>query len=106
MEFGIAVASALDSWKVVKRAEELGFSHAWFYDTQMLSPDIFVTMALAAERTSKIKLGSGVFVPNTRIAPGCANGVASLNRRAPGRIICAPGTGFPARHTAGLPPCQ
>ena len=54
MEFGIAVASPRDSWKVVKRAEQLGFSHAWFYDTQMLSPDIFATMTLAAVNTSKI----------------------------------------------------
>src|SRR5262249_59852585 len=72
MEFGIAVASPLDSWKVVKRAEELGFSHAWFYDTQMLSPDIFATMALAAVNTKKIKLGSGVLVSSNRIAPVAA----------------------------------
>src|ERR1044071_2009584 len=94
MEFGIAVASPLDSWKVVKRAEELGFSHAWFYDTQMLSPDIFVTMALAAEHTSKIKLGAGVFVPSNRIAPVCANGIASLNRLPSVRIVCGPGPGL------------
>ena len=60
MDFGIALPSMLDSWKTVKRAEELGLSHAWFYDTQMLSPDIFVTMALAADKTSRIKLGMGV----------------------------------------------
>ena len=48
MEFGIAVATAADSWKVVKRAEELGFSHAWFYDTQMLCADCFVAMGAAA----------------------------------------------------------
>ena len=49
MDFGIAVATPADSWKVVKRAEELGFSHAWFYDTQMLSADCFVAMGAAAE---------------------------------------------------------
>ena len=47
MEFGIALASNVDAWKTVKRAEELGFSHAWFYDSQLLAPDIFVAMALA-----------------------------------------------------------
>ena len=36
MDFGIALPTAADSWKVAQRAEELGFSHAWFYDTQML----------------------------------------------------------------------
>jgi 5,10-methylenetetrahydromethanopterin reductase len=59
MDFGIALASNLDAWKTVKRAEELGISHAWFYDTQMLVPEILVTMALAADKTSRIKLGMG-----------------------------------------------
>ena len=38
MDFGIALPTAADSWKVTKEAEELGFTHAWFYDTQMLAP--------------------------------------------------------------------
>ena len=33
MEFGIALPPAADAWRIVQRAEELGFSHAWFYDT-------------------------------------------------------------------------
>ena len=36
MDFGITVATTADSWRVVQRAEELGFTYAWFYDTQML----------------------------------------------------------------------
>ena len=44
MDFGIALPTAADNWKVVQRAEALGFSHAWFYDTQMLSADCFVAM--------------------------------------------------------------
>jgi hypothetical protein len=45
MQFAIAIPTDADSWKVVRRAEELGFSRAWFYDTQMLSADPFVAMA-------------------------------------------------------------
>lgn len=104
MDFGIAIASNVDGWKTVKRAEELGFSHAWFYDSQLLAPDIFVSMALAAANTSKIKLGMGVLVPSNRIAPVTANGLASLNQLAPGRIIFGVGTGFTARNTMGLGP--
>ena len=48
MDFGIALPTAADSWKVTKEAEELGFTHAWFYDTQMLSADCFVAMGAAA----------------------------------------------------------
>ncbi|MBS0642697.1 MAG: LLM class flavin-dependent oxidoreductase [Proteobacteria bacterium] len=102
MEFGIAVTTAADSWKVVKRAEELGFSHAWFYDTQMLCADCFVAMGAAAVQTSKIRLGTGVLIPSNRIAPVTANGFASLNQLAPGRIDFGVGTGFTGRRTMGL----
>jgi hypothetical protein len=42
MRFAIAIPTDAGSWRVVRRAEELGFSRAWFYDTQMLSADPFV----------------------------------------------------------------
>jgi 5,10-methylenetetrahydromethanopterin reductase len=102
MEFGIALATAADSWKVVKRAEELGFSHAWFYDTQMLCADCFVAMGAAAVHTSRIRLGTGVLIPTNRIAPVTANAFASLNKLAPGRIDFGVGTGFTGRRTMGL----
>ncbi len=102
MEFGIAVATSADSWKLVQRAEELGFSHAWFYDTQMLSADCFVAMGAAAVKTNRIRLGTGVLVPTNRIAPVAANAFASLNRLAPGRIDFGVGTGFTARRAMGL----
>ncbi len=101
MDFGIALATETDSWKVVARAEQLGFSHAWFYDTQLLNPDVFVAMALAAHRTRRIRLGTGVLIPTNRIAPVTANALASLNRLAPGRIDFGVGTGFTARRTMG-----
>ena len=102
MEFGIALATAADSWKTVKRAEELGFSHAWFYDTQMLCADCFVAMGAAAVHTSRIRLGTGVLIPSNRIAPVTANAFASLNQLAPGRIDFGVGTGFTGRRTMGL----
>ena len=69
MDFGIALPTAADNYKVVQRAEELGFTHAWFYDTQMLSADCFVAMGAAAVHTKRIRLGTGVLVPSNRIAP-------------------------------------
>ncbi|MGH7856447.1 MAG: LLM class flavin-dependent oxidoreductase [Candidatus Binatia bacterium] len=104
MDFGIALVSNVDAWKTAKRAEELGFTHCWFYDSQILCPDIFVSMALAAANTSKIRLATGVIVPSNRLAPVTANALASLNKLAPGRIIFGVGTGFTARNTMGLKP--
>ena len=102
MQFGIAVATAADSWKVVARAEEFGFTSAWFYDTQMLSADCFVAMGAAAVKTSRIRLGTGVLIPTNRIAAVTANALASLNQLAPGRIDFGVGTGFTGRRAMGL----
>jgi 5,10-methylenetetrahydromethanopterin reductase len=106
MEMGINLATASDSWRVVRRAEELGFAYAWFYDTQMLNADVFVAMAAAAMRTSRIMLGTGVLIPSNRIAPVAANALASLNALAPGRIHCGISTGFTARRAMGLGPIK
>jgi 5,10-methylenetetrahydromethanopterin reductase len=103
MQFGIAIPTAADSWRLVRRAEELGFSNAWFFDTQMLSADPFVAMAAAAMKTDKIRLGTGVLIPSNRIAPVAANALASLNKLAPGRIDFGVSTGFTGRRTMGLP---
>jgi 5,10-methylenetetrahydromethanopterin reductase len=102
MDFGIALPTAADSWKQAKEAEELGFSHAWFYDTQMLSADCFVAMGAAAVNTRRIRLGTGVLVPSNRIAPVAANALATLNQLAPGRIDFGVGTGFTARRAMGF----
>ena len=77
MDFGIALATSADSWKVIQRAEELGFSNAWLYDTQMLSADCFVAMGAAAVKTNRIRLGTGVLIPSNRIAPVAANALAT-----------------------------
>ena len=102
MDFGIALATSADSWKVIQRAEELGFSNAWLYDTQMLSADCFVAMGAAAVKSSRIRLGTGVLIPSNRIAPVAANAFATLNQLAPGRIDFGVGTGFTGRRAMGL----
>ena len=102
MEFGIGIPTSGESWKVAQRAEELGFTHAWFYDTQMLVGDPFVAMGAAALKTSRIRLGTGVLVPTNRIPAVTASAFATLNAMAPGRIDFGVGTGFSARRAMGL----
>ena len=102
MKFGIAIPTDSDSWRLVRRAEELGFHHAWFYDTQLLSADCFVAMAACAMKTTRIRLGTGVLIPSNRIAAVSANAFASLNKLAPGRIDFGISTGFTGRRTMGL----
>jgi 5,10-methylenetetrahydromethanopterin reductase len=106
MDFGINLATSADSWKIVKRAEALGYARAWFYDTQLLNADMFVAMGAAAVQTSRIRLGTGVLIPSNRIAPVAASALASLNALAPGRIDFGISTGFTARRTMGLRPVK
>src|SRR5437879_10101951 len=106
MEFDIFLAPAAESWRVVKRAEALGFPRAWFYDTLLLNAEVFVSLAAAAMQTSRIRLGTGVLIPSNRIAPVAASGLASLNALAPGRIDFGVSTGFTARRTIGLRPLK
>src|SRR5258708_28155185 len=104
MDFGINLATAADSWKVVKRAEELGYARAWFYDTQLLNADMFVAMGAAAVQTSRIRLATGVLIPSNRIAPVAASALSSLNALAPGRTDFGIPTRFPAPRTIGPRP--
>jgi 5,10-methylenetetrahydromethanopterin reductase len=104
MEFGICLPTKANSWEVVRRAEELGFNYAWFYDTHLLSADVLVAMGAAAIKTSRIKLCAGVLIPSNRIAPVAANALATLNALAPGRIVFGVSTGYTGRRTMGLGP--
>jgi Luciferase-like monooxygenase len=85
-------------------AEDLGFTRAWFYDSQMLYSDVYATLALAAEHTRKILIGTGIAVPSNRIAPVTAHSIATINQLAPGRAMLGIGTGFTGRNMMGLPP--
>lgn len=102
MEFGIAMPTDAESWRLAERAEALGFRSAWFYDTQMLSADCFVAMGAAAMKTQRIRLGTGVLIPSNRIAAVTANAFATLNKLAPGRVDMGLGTGFTGRRAMGL----
>ena len=104
MEFAIAYPAKPDAWKDLVIAEESGFSHAWFYDSQMIYSDVYACMALAAEHTKTITLGTGVAIPSNRIIPVTAHSIATINQLAPGRVILGVGTGFTGRNTMGLPP--
>src|SRR5437870_12965445 len=106
MDFGINLATSADSWKVVKRAEELGYARAWFYDTQMLNADMFVAMGAAAVQTSRIRLATGVLIPSNRITPVAASALAALNALAPGRLDFGIATALTSRRTMRLGPVK
>ena len=98
MDYGIAIPSYINAWKDVQAAEKAGFTHAWFFDSQLIYSDVWATMALAAENTEKIKLGTLVAIPSNRIVPVTAAAAATINKLAPGRVIVGIGTGYTGRN--------
>lgn len=101
MEISCAFPTTLDSPANVALAEELGYERAWLYDTPQQSPDVWMALALAAERTERIALGPGVLVPSLRHPMVNAAATAALEALAPERVAVAFGTGFSGRRAMG-----
>jgi 5,10-methylenetetrahydromethanopterin reductase len=104
MDIGICAASHIQDIDYIVRAEELGYSHAWMADSQMIWSDCYATLALVADRTSKIKIGTGVAISGTRPSAVNAAGIGTINALAPGRTFFGVGAGNTAMRIMGLPP--
>ncbi len=104
MKLSAFFAPVRDTPGHIALAEELGFDRAWCYDSPLLYHDPFVSLALAAERTSRIGLGIGVVVPGLRTPVATAAALRSLSALAPGRVVVTVGAGFTGRFTLGLGP--
>lgn len=105
MQFGVT-ATRIDDIGFFKHAENLGFDFAWITDSPLLRSNPWAVMALAAQQTQKIRLGTGLEIGGLRLAPVTANGIATINRLAPGRTFLGVGTGNTAMRTMGQPPMK
>jgi alkanesulfonate monooxygenase SsuD/methylene tetrahydromethanopterin reductase-like flavin-dependent oxidoreductase (luciferase family) len=70
----------------------------------MIWSDCYATLSLAAYHTSHIRLGTGVAIAGTRLAPVTAHSIASINKLAPGRTFLGIGTGHTAMRIMGQKP--
>ncbi len=85
-------------------AEELGYRRLWLYDSPVLYPDVWISLAQVAQATSRIGIGPGVLVPSLRHVSVQAAAIATLEGIAPGRVAVTVGTGFTGRRLLGKPP--
>jgi 5,10-methylenetetrahydromethanopterin reductase len=104
MKLSCVFAPLMDTPDHIAIAERLGFERAWIFDTPHQSPDVFMTLGRAAERTDRIGLGLGVLVPSLRHPMVAAAATATLATLAPGRVAVAFGTGFTGRRAMGQKP--
>jgi 5,10-methylenetetrahydromethanopterin reductase len=105
MDFGVVTAK-VDEIGYISHAENLGYSHCWVTDSQMIRSNCWAVLALAAQHTRTMRLGTGVNVPGLRLAPVMANGIATINRLAPGRCFISLGTGHTAMRMLGQKPMR
>ncbi len=87
-------------------AEALGFKRLWLFDSPALYGDIWVSLALAAQATSRIGLGTGVAIPSMRHPMVTASAIATVEEISPHRLTVALGTGYTGRIVMGLPPMR
>ena len=106
MKISAQFATSLQSPAHIAVAEELGYDRAWLFDTPHESPDVWMMLALAAERTATIGLGPGVLVPTLRHPMVNASAAAALDALAPGRVAVAFGTGFAGARALGAAPAS
>jgi 5,10-methylenetetrahydromethanopterin reductase len=104
MRISAQFATSLHSAEHIAAAERLGYDRAWLFDTPHESPDVWMMLALAAQRTTTIGLGPGVLVPTLRHPMVNASATAALAALAPGRVAVAFGTGFAGARALGATP--
>jgi alkanesulfonate monooxygenase SsuD/methylene tetrahydromethanopterin reductase-like flavin-dependent oxidoreductase (luciferase family) len=90
----------------VKKAEEAGYSHAWFIDSQILWQDCVVYMTHALAATERIVVGTAVTNPYTRHVTTTASAFGTLAQLHPGRLALGIGRGDSAVRTMGLNPVK
>ncbi len=92
--------------ELLGRAEQEGFDYGWTYDSHILWQESIPLLALAADRTSRMKLGHFVTNPGTRDPTVLASAYATLHDISGGRMVMGIGRGDSARRVIGLQPVK
>jgi probable F420-dependent oxidoreductase len=107
MDIGVVLQTNPPAWRVVelaKRAENLGFSHVWTFDSHLLWEEPFVIYSQILAETRKVVVGPMVTNPATRDWTVTASLFATLNEMYGNRTVCGIGRGDSAvRVTNGAP---
>jgi probable F420-dependent oxidoreductase len=92
--------------ELMQLAESHGFEYGWTYDSHVLWQESFPLLTLAAQATSKLKLGHCVTNPGTREPTVLASGYATLHDISNGRMAMGIGRGDSARRYIGQKPVR
>ena len=100
------VASARGAARTAQETEAAGWDGMLVVDSQNLSGDPYVSLALAAVATKRIGLGTGVTNSVTRHAAATATAITSVDRISNGRAVLGIGRGDSALAHLGRAPAR
>lgn len=107
MDFGVVLQTDPPASRVVdyaRRAEGLGFTHGWTFDSHVLWQEPFVIYSLMVNATERMIVGPMVTNPSTRDWTVIASQFATLQEISGGRMVCGMGRGDSAvRYIGGKP---
>jgi probable F420-dependent oxidoreductase len=109
MDFGVTLQTNPPAWRVVeltKKAEALGFTHAWTFDSHILWQEPYVIYSQMLAATERIVVGPFVTNPATRDPSVTASTFATLNDMFGNRTICGIGRGDSAQRVLGRKPTR
>ena len=92
-----------DTADFIAKCEDAGFSGVGVHDHQHSGRDVYLTLALAAERTSRLTLFPATSNPVTRHPSVLASLAHTLEEIAPGRVRLTVGPGFLSVGNIGRP---
>ena len=107
MDFGVTFQTDPPASRVVEltqRAEGLGFTHAWTFDSHILWQEPYVIYSQMLAATERIVVGPFVTNPATRDPTVTGSLFATLNDMFGNRTVCGIGRGDSSRRVLGRPP--
>lgn len=107
MDFGIVLQTDPPGWRTVDlaaKAETLGFSHGWTFDSHVLWQEPYVIFSQMLSATNRMVVGPMVTNPGTRNWTVTASHFATLNEMFGNRTICGIGRGDSAMRVLGHTP--
>ena len=109
MDFGVVLQTDPPARRVVdfaRKAEALGFTHAYTFDSHVLWQEPYVIHSAMLAATSTLTVGPMVTNPGTRDWTVTASVFATLNEMYGERTVCGIGRGDSAMRVIGYPSCN
>ncbi len=109
MDFGVVLQTDPPAWRVVDlaaKAETLGFSHGWAFDSHILWQEPYVIFSQMLSATNRMVVGPMVTNPGTRNPTVTGSIYATLNDMFGNRTICGIGRGDSAMRVLGHTPTK